>query len=222
MVSSSRRGLHGQVVDVLGQQIVLGTLEAGDLVDPQQIAEDLAVSRTVVREAVKVLTTKGLLDARPKRGTFVMPRAHWNLLDVDVMAWRDTDGPDERLLRELAEVRVAVEPVSARLAAERRDQEQLRELESALAEMVEAEDVADHVAADLRFHRALVASTGNELLVQVQALLEPALRARDLRTFQVGHGPEYLDAHAAVLGHIREGLAAEAFDAMRSLINESR
>ena len=82
------RGLHGQAVDVIGERIVRGQTAPGDLLYPDQIEAELGVSKTVVREALRVLASKGLIDSRQKRGTFVRPRADWNLLDADVLRWR--------------------------------------------------------------------------------------------------------------------------------------
>jgi DNA-binding FadR family transcriptional regulator len=89
VIAYSNRGLGGQIVEDLGRRIVQGELPPGSTIDVDQLESQHAVSRTVVREAVKVLIAKGLLDARPKRGTFVRSATQWNLLDGDVMSWRD-------------------------------------------------------------------------------------------------------------------------------------
>ena len=115
----SRRGLHGQLVDALGSRIVGGEIQPGETIDGEAIEAEFEVSRTVVREALKVLSAKGLIDARPRLGTFVRDRAYWNLLDADVMAWRGrAENPDSRLVLELGEVRTE-------LAATRSERERL-------------------------------------------------------------------------------------------------
>ena len=221
MILYSRRGLHGQLVESLGKRIVRGELLPGDVVDVDRLEVDHAVSRTVVREAIKVLTTKGLLDARPKRGTFVRPRAQWNLLDADVMTWRDEGhGPDQQLLQDLDEVRRAVEPPGARLAAERRTEQDLAEIDAALQDMVDTAHVKgdEHIAADLRFHRAVLVASHNELLARLEVVLEPALRARNALAFSEDSGNHFIEAHRRVLEQIRSGDGPGAQKAMEMLL----
>ena len=111
-----RRGLHGEVVHTIGLQIVSGHLRPGDPLPPEdELTSDLAVSRTVLREAVRVLAAKGLVLARPKTGTRVRERSDWNILDPDVLSWRAEAGYDQKLYEETTEVRLAIEPLAARL-----------------------------------------------------------------------------------------------------------
>jgi DNA-binding FadR family transcriptional regulator len=220
VIAYSNRGLGGQIVEDLGRRIVQGELPPGSTIDVDQLESQHAVSRTVVREAVKVLIAKGLLDARPKRGTFVRSRTQWNLLDGDVMSWRD-DGqePDPQLLSDLAEVRGAVEPQAARLAAERRNADDLLEMEVALQQMRDSTDhLESHLASDLRFHRAVLAASHNELLVRLEVVLEPALRARDRLAFAHRHGSDFLEAHTRVFDAVRQADPDQAEAAMRALL----
>src|SRR5699024_7804967 len=83
-----RRGLHGRIIDILGQRMINGDIPEGVQIEPEKLVTELDVSRTVVREAIKVLAAKGLLDSRPRLGTYVLPRQRWNLLDADVIRWR--------------------------------------------------------------------------------------------------------------------------------------
>src|ERR1039458_1305192 len=99
------RGLHRGVVIALGRQIADGSFQPGDVLNMERLEEELSISRSVLREAVRVLSAKGLLEARPKRGTIVCPTAQWNLLDPDVMAWKVRNGADEQYLRNWEEVR---------------------------------------------------------------------------------------------------------------------
>jgi GntR family transcriptional regulator, galactonate operon transcriptional repressor len=218
----SGRGLHGRLVDSLGSRVVIGELAPGEIIDLDQLAADEDVSRTVVREAVKVLVGKGLLDARPKYGTFVRERSSWNLLDPEIMRWRSAGGPDQRLLRELEEVRSMLEPVTARLAAMRRDDAHVAALEEAFQMMRLSNEAADHVDADLRFHRLMASATGNELLETLATMLEPAQRARDVLAFQhFAHDASFLRAHEAVLDAIRARAPEAAEAAMRTLLEEA-
>lgn len=214
------RGLHGRLVQGLGVRIVSGDLRPGTVIDLDRFAAEEQVSRTVVREAVKVLAGKGLLDARPRHGTFVRDRAGWSMMDAEVMRWRCLHGPDAQLLRELMEIRAILEPAIAHHAAVRRSEEHLAALREALATMHLPElSLEEHVEADLRFHWVLAAAAGNELLAQLSALLQPAQRSRDVLAFEhLTDGGDFLATHTAVVDHVaaRQPEAAEA--AMRELI----
>ncbi|MCW2741266.1 MAG: FadR family transcriptional regulator [Blastococcus sp.] len=221
MVTFSRRGLHGQVVDALGRRIISGDLPPGTIVDLDMIEHEMSVSRTVMREAVKVLTTKGLLDARPRLGTFVRERSDWQLLDADVMVWRGAGEPDERLLSDLEEVRRIVEPWGARLAAERRTPTDVLNLRAALERMERSEagaDVEEHIASDVAFHRAVLAASQNELLERLEVVLEPALRARDALVHAHAPSDAFLHAHSAVADAIADADADRAQTAMAALL----
>lgn len=182
MVSGYKgRGLHGSTVELLGTRIVNGTLAPGDVLNLQAIGEELDLSLTALREAIKVLMAKGLLDARQKRGTFVRPRAEWNALDSDVLRWRQAHGDAQAVLRDLAEVRSAIEPKAAAIAAQRRAPADVTALYEALDGMRQARGgTADQAArADLLFHQVLLQATGNELFAQMSVFVEPALMVRD-------------------------------------------
>ena len=199
-----------------------GVLVPGDPLDPEALEREFGVSRTVVRESLKVLTAKGLVDARPRRGTFVTQREAWQLLDADVIAWRSGDSPDPLLVIELGEVREVIEPAAARMAAARRTEDQRAALEAAL-ERLEAtgEDVAAHAAADVQFHRAVLLAAGNELLQRFEVLLEPALHARDTLAFRHERDVSYLQRHRAVYEAIAERDADRAFAEMDQMMRQA-
>lgn len=169
--------LHGRVVDQLGQRILRGDFAPGDVLPN---AEDWSaaegVSRTVLREALKVLAGKGLVESRPKTGTRIRPRSDWNFLDPDVLAWRFAAAATAEDSRSLFELRRAIEPMAASLAAERATRDQVKELEALLAEMDAAGDDGERFAVpDLLFHQAILRMTGNELLGSLAAVIETAL-----------------------------------------------
>lgn len=224
MTTFSRRGLHGHVVDVLGRRIMRGELVSGNIIDPDALLTEFQVSRTVIREAIKVLTTKGLVDARPRLGTYVTERERWQLLDRDVMTWRSEGVPDALLVLELSEVRQVLEPAAARLAAVRRSEQQSEEIQAAmvaLAATFESTEVASHVAADLAFHRAILAASGNELLARFEVVLEPALDARNELAFEHETTTQFLDEHQAVVTAIVAQDADAAQTAMKQLMDQS-
>lgn len=223
MASYAGRGVHGQVVELLGSRVVSGEIGEGDTLDLRALAEELDISLTVIRESLKVLAGKGLVAARQKRGTFVRPRTDWNLLDTDVIRWRVAGGKGDGLLRDLAEMRAIVEPAAVRCAAQRRTDEDLAALDEALAAMGEAgDDAASAAAADAAFHRALLAASGNEMLARLDLLMEPGLRARD----SIVHAPhgsadDPVPSHSAVLDAIRDRDAEAAAAAMDALLAKS-
>ncbi len=152
------------------------------MLDPEQLVDELGVSRTVVREALRVLTAKGLVAARPKVGTYVRDRADWRTLDPDMLRWRYETATDFAFLDSLAEVRRIIEPAGAELAARRRTDGDLAIMRDALAQMEQAHADRDSdaaTAADLVFHRTLLAAGHNELLEQMEMVIAAGLRVRD-------------------------------------------
>ena len=173
-----RRGLHGALVHDVGLRIVRGELEPGDpLPAEDQLSGELAVSRTVLREAIKVLAAKRLVESRPKTGTRVLPRREWNLLDPDVLAWQLEAGPDRRFLEDMLELRALIEPAAVRLAAVRATEGEISVLEATCEEMLQAGDDLDAwIGPDLRFHSVLLQASHNELLEQLTTIVGAVLR----------------------------------------------
>ncbi|MDX3383307.1 FCD domain-containing protein [Streptomyces niveiscabiei] len=222
MAAYSGRGVHGQVVHALGARIVGGGIGVGETLDVGALGAELDVSQTVMREALRVLAGKGLTDARQKRGTFVRERAHWNLLDADVIRWRMETGDGDRLLRDLTDVRAIVEPAAARRAALHRTDADLAALDAALDAMGRARGEASAAAeADVAFHRALLTATGNELLARMDLLLEPGLRERDLIVHAHADADDPVPSHRAVLDAIREQSPTRAESAMLALLTKA-
>lgn len=206
------RGLHGQTVETLGSRIVGGTYAPGTALSPEALETEFGISKSVLREAFRVLAAKGLVDSRQKRGTVIRPRSSWSLLDADLLRWQGGQ-PDAAFFSNLAEVRNIVEPAGARLAAERRDDQDLAELRSALGQMAEAgTDAAAVVEADLAFHRAMLDAAHNELLSRMEVVIEAGLRARDAVVHAGEDWPDSVPVHSAILDAIeaRDGAAAEA------------
>lgn len=114
-----KRSLFGQVLEGLGSRIVRGELQPGQTLPETELCRDLGASRTVVREVLKTLSAKGLVDTRTRTGTRVLEATHWNLLDLDVLGWRYAAMPRMQFFRELFELRRMIEPNAAALAAER-------------------------------------------------------------------------------------------------------
>jgi DNA-binding FadR family transcriptional regulator len=217
------RGVHGRLVDTLGRGIVGGDYEAGETLDLEALQAQHEVSKTALREALRVLGAKGLVEPRQKRGTIVPPQSAWNLLDPDVLRWQVDGQAGPEMLDALAEVRLIAEPPAARLAALRRSDADLAALSGALEAMVHAADRPwEHAAADVAFHRALLTASGNELLARIGAVFEALLRARDELVHAAASRDDFRAPHAAVLDAIRERRPEQAHAAMLDLLAQSR
>jgi DNA-binding FadR family transcriptional regulator len=191
------RGLHGQLVQQLGQMIVGGELGADRPLVPEEIGQRFDVSRTVVRESLRVLEAKGLVCARPNVGTRIRPVHEWNLLDPDVIEWRAVGPCRADQARELTELRRAFEPLAAHLVADRAaelpDSVRLRLVElaeamsqtpdpaapaadpSAAPSPVLADDPLGYRRADAELHALLLRATGNSMLEHLAAVVYGAL-----------------------------------------------
>jgi GntR family galactonate operon transcriptional repressor len=221
----SQRGVHGQVVHKLAIQILSGRIDQGQVLDLAALEDELGVSRTVLRESLKVLTAKGLVDARQKRGTYVRSRSDWNLLDADMLRWQASEPPNLVILSDLTEVREIIEPESAALAAQRRSDEDLGLLSEALDAMrsaVTTGDGAAAVSADLAFHRSLLAATHNELLQRLDMVIASGLADRDRLVHGAPSAQSPVPSHQAVFDAIADADADAAKDRMRSLLIQAR
>jgi DNA-binding FadR family transcriptional regulator len=220
-----RRGLHGEVVHTIGVQIVTGRLKPGDPLPPEdELIADLAVSRTVLREAVRVLAAKGLVEARPKTGTRVRPRIAWNVLDPDVLSWRaEAPTADLKLYEETTELRLAIEPLAARLAATRAHDDETAGIAEAYQAMEDGvADQTAYLAADLQFHGRILAACHNELLDHLGGTLREVLRATfGLTTTPRGSRRRALPLHKAILDGIAARDEDRAEQAARTLIADT-
>ena len=196
------KNVHGSTLDLLGERIVSGRYPQGMSIPPEPtLGEELGVSRTVVREAVKSRVAKGLLVTGPKLGTRVMPEEHWNWFDPDVVSWQSKIGLTREFLRDLQELRRVVEPAGVRLAAERATAQDIAEIESAYAGMKDAiENGGDYVAHDLRFHQGLLRACHNRMVVQMSKALGALLRTSfEISTSRPNGPASSLHLHRAVL-----------------------
>jgi len=167
------------VVDDLGLQIVSGHYRQGSILPGDtDLIERYKVSRTVLREALKTLSAKGLLQAKARIGTRVRERADWNLFDPDVLVWHARNGFAPEFLTHLGEMRMALEPEAAAFAARRRTPEQLEEMQDWAARMSDPKiSQQDFVQADLGLHLAVAQSANNPFFLSISTLIEVALVA---------------------------------------------
>ncbi len=169
--------LSTQIARELGRRIVAGTYGVGELLEDEAALTDrYQVSRSVIRDAVKILVGKGLLEVRRGIGTRVRPRVSWGLLDDDVLAWHQSAPPSADFLRQLMDIRLLIEPRAARWAAERGTNEDLANIEAAQLRMEQEKgSIEDFVLADALYHRSILRATNNELLRSMEGVIFSAL-----------------------------------------------
>lgn len=168
--------VHHSIANEIGLRIVRGDYPPGTILPNEaKWAEIFGVSRSAVREAIKMLMAKSLLTSRPKVGSWVQPRERWNLLDRDVLAWYAMSPDKEAFLRIVQEFRHIIEPEATALAAARRSDDEMAAISLACRQMGDATDLETRAKADTQFHLAILRASGNELLVPLGVLIESAL-----------------------------------------------
>lgn len=216
--------LSRQVVNRLGERIVSGDIAVGDtLPNEDDLQKEFNVSRTVIREAVKILTDKGLLEVRPRRGTWVRPSEDWNLLDPDMLQWQYASGPTRDFLSKVSEVRRSIEVTASELAALRATQTDIDLIQRKYAALEESiGDSEAYIEADLSFHEAIFKACHNELLEQLALTLRIALQSSRKITTQVPGGvADSLPIHKKVVDAIVNRDPEEARTATNQLIDRS-
>jgi DNA-binding FadR family transcriptional regulator len=220
----SERSLHGRIAHAIGLRIVKGELRPGTPLPSEAVwSEQLGISRTALREAIKVLAAKGLIASQPKTGTRVRPRGDWNFLDPDVLAWRLATGVVEAYVKDLFQLRRMIEPAAAALAAAQATAAELRVLERAYRGMEEAGDDGEKFEEpDRQFHQSILRMTGNELIGSLGAMIETALVISFRLSNDNPRGQSHsLPLHYDVLRAIRGGRQERARKAMEALLEQS-
>ncbi|RDE07230.1 FadR/GntR family transcriptional regulator [Sphingomonas aracearum] len=225
MTATRRNPQHVLLSRELGVAIVTGTHPPGTLLPGEvEIAERRGISRSVVREALRMLSAKGLLQSRPKAGTRVRERVHWNLLDPDLLAWMFEGTPPPGFVRSLFELRLIVEPAAAELAARHRTGAQLSRLGHALERMgMHGLATPEGQAADQEFHTVLLEATGNELLLGLASSIAAAVRWTTFFKYRASRQPrDPMPAHRALFEAIAAGDEAAANAATATLIRQAQ
>ncbi|MFJ6463169.1 FadR/GntR family transcriptional regulator [Streptomyces sp. NPDC091387] len=215
-------GLHGQVLSRIGKSLAAEEIRAGEVLRLEDVQDRYGVSRTVAREAVRVLESKRVVTSRPRVGITVRPMNEWNLYDPQVIRWRLASPSRSAQLRELAELRAAVEPSAAALAAMGASADARTSLVALAQAMagVARDDIQGFIAADLAFHRALLNASGNGMFAQLSEVTEELLVARrDLPLM-----PDHVDAdavrrHLEVAEAVAEGRPEAAAQCVRVIVD---
>lgn len=217
----SGRNLTYALLETLGKAIVVGRYDDCAFPTEADLASQYDVSRSVTREAVKMLTAKGLLVARPRKGTTVQPPRAWNLFDPDVLRWMLERKFSLDLLRQFTELRIAIEPMAAALAAEAADAKRLAAIVVGYQRMVAAEAGDDDaLEADIAFHVAVLEASANPFYAQFRDVVSTALRTSIRFTSRFNGHTASLPQHGAVLAAIEARDPAAAKAAMSALIDD--
>ncbi len=217
---AGRNLTHG-MLDTLGRAIVTGRYKSRPFPTEAEIAKTHGVSRSVTREAVKMLTAKGLVSARPRQGTVVQPASAWNLFDTDVLRWTLERKFSVELLRHFNQLRVAIEPEAAALAARYGDAADIQAIRSGLEQMEAGESgLTDPLEADIAFHVAIMRASKNPFYAQFQSVVSTALRTSIRFTNRIKGRSANIADHAAVADAIIARDPAAAKVAMTRIIGD--
>lgn len=219
-IALGRNLTHG-MLDSIGRAIVIGEYTSRAFPTEAELARDHGVSRSVTREAVKMLTAKGLLSARPRQGTIVEPQTRWSLFDPDVLRWLLERRFSLDLLRHFTELRLAIEPQAAAIAARDATADAIAAIERGFERMRVAEaDADDPLDADIAFHVAILRASANPFYAQFQSVVATALQTSIRFTNRFKGRSASLPAHEAVLRAITARDATAANAAMTAIIAE--
>lgn len=223
--ASASGALHGSVLAALGRRIVSGDLVPGDVLTLDRITHDYALSRSVAREAVRVLESMGLLAARRRIGITVQPREAWNVFDPLVIRWRLEGADRAAQLQSLSQLRRGFEPAAAALAAAHADADQCRTLAAAVSDMAvtgAGGDLASYLEADQVFHDTLLTASGNEMFRALSSVVAEVLKGRtDHGMMPSRPNPAAIALHDDVARCVRLRDADGAERAMRAIIDEA-
>lgn len=218
------RNLTQQLTYELGKAIVQGKYKVdASFPTEAELSAQYSISRSVTREAVKMLTAKGLICSRPRKGIRVQPPGQWNMFDSDVLNWTLATKPSLQLLKEFTQLRAAIEPEAVALAAVGATNEQIQ----ALAAAVQRMDLAEHgdddpLDADIEFHTRLLEASNNRFYIQFCDFIQAALRVSIACTNQLKAVKSASTAdHRAIYEHIARGEVDEGRDCMRALLDEA-
>ncbi len=220
----SLRGRQGMVIDSLGRAIVGGTYQPGTLLPKEgELIAELGVSRTSVREAMKVLAAKGLVEIRQKIGTRVRARDQWNVFDSDILAWALAEGMGAELMQDLVQLRQILEPTAARLAAARATIADLASLDRTVSDMARhAREEHAYAESDVGFHLAVYAASHNAFLHRFGLLVVDSMKLTfDLQQAATPGGPDFTDdaaAHREVFSAINRNDPDRAAESMLTVV----
>ncbi|MET9379502.1 FadR/GntR family transcriptional regulator [Streptomyces sp. NPDC002928] len=215
------RGLHGRVLESLGPAITAGEYPPGSVLRTDELAQRFEVSRSVMREAVRVLESMHLVESRRRVGVTVLPTVEWNVYDPQVIRWRLAGADRPRQLRSLTVLRSAVEPVAAGLAAKHATPEQCAELTECALGMVansRGHRLEGYLIHDIAFHRVILAASGNEMFARLGDVVAEVLAGRTHHEVMFEDpDPAAVTLHVQLAEAVREGDAERAEELTRQI-----
>ncbi|MBG6217070.1 DNA-binding FadR family transcriptional regulator [Arthrobacter sp. CAN_A6] len=218
-------GLHASIVDKMGLAVSAGDMASGSIVRIEELEERFGVSRSVIREALRVLASMGMVESRRRVGVQVLPATEWNLYDPQVIRWRLASPGRVSQLRSLTELRTAVEPQAARLAALRAplaDASELMGLAGKLWAAGQNGDTELFLKLDIQFHRLVLSSSGNEMFGKLNSLVAEVLTGRTHYGLMPEHPhEEALQMHVDVASAIQRGNPVDAQSGMLAIMNRA-
>ncbi|WP_327366454.1 FadR/GntR family transcriptional regulator [Streptomyces sp. NBC_01217] len=207
-------GLHTHVLDTLGLEIAAGEHRPGEVLRTDEVAQRFDVSRTVVREVVRVLESMHLVESRRRVGVTVRPTEAWNVYDPQVIRWRLAGADRPRQLRSLTVLRSAIEPVAAGLAARNATPEQCAALTECALGMVatsRGQQLEGYLEHDIAFHRIVLNASGNEMFARLGDVVAEVLAGRTHHQVMFEDpDPAAVTLHVRLAEAVREGDAAAA------------
>jgi GntR family transcriptional regulator, galactonate operon transcriptional repressor len=214
-IAREDRGLPARIAGDIGRRITLGELKAGETLPREaDLLATLGVSRTTLREALQILSTKGFIEAKPRLGTRVRAAEHWNTLDPVVLSWQGDAEDQDALAEELFEIRLSIEPLAARLAARRGSAADHAAIRAAYVRMAQAQaGLEEAIEADIDFHLQILQAAHNRFLLPISSVIRAALSISIPRTMAASGGfGQSLAQHEALLSAIerRDGETAHA------------
>ena len=220
-MSATGRGLHGRVLDTLGPEITAGEYPPGSVLRTDELAQRFDVSRSVMREAVRVLESMYLVESRRRVGVTVRPKSEWNVYDPQVIRWRLAGADRPGQLRSLTVLRSAIEPVAAGLAARHATAEQCAELTECALGMVahsRGHRLEGYLLHDVAFHRVVLAASGNEMFARLGDVVAEVLTGRTQHDVMFEDpDPAAVTLHVQVAEAVREGDAVRAEELTREI-----
>ncbi|MHA3021916.1 FadR/GntR family transcriptional regulator [Mycobacterium sp. BMJ-28] len=217
--------LHDNVLTALGAAVVSGKYPPGDVINLEGVSAEHGVSRSVAREAIRVLESMGMVASRRRVGITIQPAVNWNVFDPRLIRWRLESGDRAAQLLSLSELRRGFEPAAAALAAARADPHHCRIMAAAVSDMVmhgRSGDLAAYLQADKIFHQTLLEASGNEMFRALNGVVAEVLAGR------THHGmmpelpnPEAIALHDEVARAVRLRDESGAERAMRAIIDEA-
>lgn len=218
--------LSQRMTQELGRAIVCGEFNINESLPTEaDLCERFGVSRTAVREAVKMLSAKGLISSRPRQGIRIQPEEEWNIFDSDLLRWSLEGNPSLKVLKEFLQMRIAIEPEAASLAARFARPQRVRAIGDALERMRQASDHGsdtEALQADIDFHISILYASENRFYIRMRDFTRTALNVSIRHTNDIKGNPDgVIEDHAKVFQAIESGNAERAKNAMFLLIDEA-